>query len=142
MLGWNRWWPNPLVEYGLLSICLFIKLKTRIILLLVFLTLFIRYQFKINIINVINSDTCKIISKMPSTMFELMYHKSKNFSLFETLENANTGLHNLQNYIPLYRRFFSLSDTNHNNKNLRYHIFGGQSVASIGSLVLDNNCLR
>jgi len=53
-------------------------------------------------------------------MFELMYHKSKNFSLFETLENANTGLHNLQNYIPLYRRFFSLSDTNHNNINLNH----------------------
>ena len=57
---------------------------------------------------------------MPSPMFELMYHKSKNFSLFETLENANTGLHNLQNYIPLYRRFFSLSDTNHNNINLNH----------------------
>ena len=53
-------------------------------------------------------------------MFELMYHKSKNFSLFETLESANTGLHNLQNYIPLYRRFFSLSDTNHNNINLNH----------------------
>lgn len=57
---------------------------------------------------------------MPEQMFELMYHKSKNFSLFETLENANTGLHNLQNYIPLYRRFFSLSDTNHNNINLNH----------------------
>lgn len=57
---------------------------------------------------------------MPSSMFELMYHKSKNFSLFETLENANTGLHNMQNYIPLYRRFFSLSDTNHNNINLNH----------------------
>jgi hypothetical protein len=57
---------------------------------------------------------------MPEQMFELMYHKTKNFSLFETLENANTGLHNLQNYIPLYRRFFSLSDTNHNNINLNH----------------------
>jgi len=44
--------------------------------------------------------------------------------LFEYLENANTGLRNLQNYIPLYRRFFSLSETNHNNISLnhRHHV--------------------
>ena len=61
------------------------------------------------------------------TTFELMYHKCKNISLFETLEGANTGLHNLQNYIPIYRRFFSLSDTNHNNINLN-HRFHASSV--------------
>ena len=59
-----------------------------------------------------------------SPTFELMYHKHKHPLLFESLENANTGLRNLQYYIPLYRRFFSLSETNHNNINLnhRHHI--------------------
>ena len=68
---------------------------------------------------------------MPPT-FELMYHKCKNISLFETLEGANTGLHNLQNYMPLYRRFFSLSDTNHNNINLN-HRCHATSVQSGGN---------
>ena len=56
--------------------------------------------------------------------FELMYHKQKHPALFDSLENANTGLHNLQNYVPLYRRFFSLSETNHNSINLnhRHHV--------------------
>ena len=70
-------------------------------------------------------------ANMPPT-FELMYHKCKNVSLFETLEGANTGLHNLQNYMPIYRRFFSLSDTNHNNINLN-HRCHATSVQSGGN---------
>jgi hypothetical protein len=68
---------------------------------------------------------------MPS-QFELMYRKPKHPRLFESLENANTGLHNLQNYIPLYRRFFSLSETNHNNINLnhRHHVVSFAAGAS------------
>ena len=44
--------------------------------------------------------------------------------MFESLEAAQTGVRNLQNYIPLYRRFFSLSETNHNhiNFNHRHHV--------------------
>ena len=59
-----------------------------------------------------------------TTPFELMYYKNKHPQLFETLENAKTGLHNLQNYIPLYRRFFSLSESNHSaiNLNHRFHV--------------------
>ena len=49
-----------------------------------------------------------------------MYHKNKHPQLFETLENAKTGLHNLQNYIPMYRRFFALSESNHNTINLNH----------------------
>jgi hypothetical protein len=58
-----------------------------------------------------------------TTPFELMYRKNKHPQLFEALENAKTGLHNLQNYIPLYCRFFSLSESNHNavNLNHRHH---------------------
>ena len=41
-------------------------------------------------------------------------------------------MHNLQNYIPIYRRFFSLSDTNHNGINLN-HRFHASSVQSGGN---------
>jgi hypothetical protein len=58
------------------------------------------------------------------TPFELMYRKQKHPRLFESLEAAQTGICNLQNYIPIYHRFFSLSDTNHNHINLnhRHHV--------------------
>ena len=74
---------------------------------------------------------------MPPPTFELMYHKPKNSSLFETLENANTGLHNLQNYIPLYRRFFSLSETNYNGINLnhRCHVGSVQSGTNKNNVI-------
>lgn len=49
-----------------------------------------------------------------------MYNKHKHPRLFESLETASTGIHNLQNYIPLYHRFFSLSETNHNTINLNH----------------------
>ena len=52
--------------------------------------------------------------------FELMYRKNKHARLFESLEKANTGLQNLQNYIPMYRRFFSLSESNHESINLNH----------------------
>jgi hypothetical protein len=56
--------------------------------------------------------------------FELMYCKPKQPQLFETLEQAKTGLHNLQNYIPMYCRFFLLSESNHNSIGLnhRHHV--------------------
>jgi hypothetical protein len=59
-----------------------------------------------------------------STPFELMYYKPKQPRLFESLEAAHTGVRNLQNYIPIYRRFFSLSETNYNHINLnhKHHI--------------------
>lgn len=52
--------------------------------------------------------------------FELTYCKPKNPQLFETLEQAKTGLHNLQNYIPMYCRFFLLSESNHNSIGLNH----------------------
>jgi hypothetical protein len=72
-----------------------------------------------------------------TTPFELMYRKNKHPQLFETLENAKTGLHNLQNYIPMYRRFFSLSDSNHDaiNLNHRYHIATVASGANKNTVV-------
>ena len=50
--------------------------------------------------------------------FSLYYRKNKNEGLFKALENSSLGLDNLQNYVPLYEKFFSLNDTNFNSINL------------------------
>ena len=72
-----------------------------------------------------------------TTPFELMYCKHKHPRLFESLENAKTGLHNLQNYVPMYCRFFSLSESNHEaiNLNHRYHVTTVESGANKNTVV-------
>ena len=52
-------------------------------------------------------------------MVDVNYQKRKNQELFKSLENSNTlFLSKTQNYIPIYKRFFSLNDTNWNSINL------------------------
>ena len=52
-------------------------------------------------------------------MVELNYQKRKNVELFKSLEDSKTlFLSKTQNYIPIYKRFFSLNDTNWNSINL------------------------
>jgi hypothetical protein len=54
-------------------------------------------------------------------MIELKYQKRKNSELFKSLESSNTlFLSKIQNYIPIYTRFFSLNKTNFNNINLNH----------------------
>lgn len=49
------------------------------------------------------------------------YQKRKNIHLFSKLEtNKNTQLTRIQNYIPIYERFFSLNNTNWNSINLNH----------------------
>ena len=52
-------------------------------------------------------------------MIQCNYQKRKNLELFKGFENP-LGLHlsHVQNYNPIYKRFFSLNDTNYNNINL------------------------
>ena len=50
--------------------------------------------------------------------FSLYYRKIKNEELFKSLEKSSFQLTNLQNYVPLYSRFFVLNSTNWNNINL------------------------
>jgi len=46
------------------------------------------------------------------------YQKRKNSTLFQSLEKPNTlFLSKMQNYIPIYNRFFGLNETNFNNIN-------------------------
>ena len=49
------------------------------------------------------------------------YQKRKNNSLFTKFQtNKNINLSDLQNYIPIYERFFSLNDSNSNSINLNH----------------------
>jgi hypothetical protein len=53
-------------------------------------------------------------------MHNINYQKRKNTELFKSLEQINTfHLTKLQNYIPIYNRFFQLNDTNYNSINLK-----------------------
>ena len=53
------------------------------------------------------------------TSIDIHYQKRKNSDLFQTLESKKfLQLSNTQNYIPIYNRFFALSDTNFNSINL------------------------
>jgi len=63
------------------------------------------------------------------------YQKRKNSELFKSLESPDTlFLSSTQNYIPIYKRFFSLNETNYNNINLNNKWYlssiGNNSVAS------------
>lgn len=52
-------------------------------------------------------------------MISISYQKRKNQELFKSMEDKNgLFLSNTQNYIPTYKRFFSLNETNYNNINL------------------------
>jgi hypothetical protein len=54
-------------------------------------------------------------------IFNVNYQKRKNQELFLTLENKHTlFLSKTQNYIPLYDRFFTLTETNYKNVNLNH----------------------
>jgi hypothetical protein len=49
------------------------------------------------------------------------YHKRKNTDLFKSLEkHEEINLSNIQNYIPLYKKFFSLNESNYNSINLNH----------------------
>ena len=52
-------------------------------------------------------------------MLNVHYQKRKNTELFKSLENSIfLHLSNAQNYIPIYKKFFCLNDTNYNSINL------------------------
>ena len=52
-------------------------------------------------------------------MINVNYQKRKNLELFKCLEKSETlFLSNVQNYIPIYNKFFTLNDSNYNSINL------------------------
>jgi len=53
--------------------------------------------------------------------FTLNYQKRKNINLFNKFQtNKHINLENVQNYIPIYNRFFSLNNNNYNSINLNH----------------------
>lgn len=51
----------------------------------------------------------------------LNYKKRKNVSLFENIQsNEKLQISKIQNFIPIYKRFFSLNETNFNSINLNH----------------------
>ena len=57
-------------------------------------------------------------------MFVVSYTKKRNLELFKSLDE-NYGIYNLQNYLPIYNRFFKLTENNYNSINLnhKYHLY-------------------
>ena len=69
------------------------------------------------------------------THFSIEYVKNKS-DFLKTLENSdNLKLNNLQNYVPLYEKFFVLNDSNYNNINLNHKF----SVSNISERTNFNN---
>ena len=53
--------------------------------------------------------------------FDLNYIKKDNKPLFANFEDINLmDVSKVQNYIPLYNKFFSINSTNYNNINLNH----------------------
>jgi len=74
-----------------------------------------------------------------TTAIAIDYQKRKNKELFKQLEsNAFIGLSNAQNYIPVYRRYFDLNETNYNSINLN-HAWG---LSRIDASVNTTKCFK
>ena len=55
---------------------------------------------------------------------EITYKKLNNKLLFDNLEKEELlNVTKIQNYIPLYKKFFDLNDSNYNNINLNNNLF-------------------
>ena len=69
---------------------------------------------------------------------ELFYKKNNNRELFSNLEKSEFGnFKSIQNYIPIYSRFFALNDTNWNSINLNHN----KRIKSISKMEDDTNYL-
>ena len=76
---------------------------------------------------------------------EINYKKNKNTELFEQMENEELCyLENPQNYIPIYNKFFNLSETNYNSINLnnQYNLFSlneKMGYSKFNGIIVDNS---
>ena len=71
-------------------------------------------------------------------MININYQKRKNVELFKSLEDTESlFLSDTQNYIPIYKKFFSLNDTNFNSINLNNKWY----ISSVNKLEEDNSHL-
>lgn len=68
-------------------------------------------------------------------MFNVFYKKNKNKELFKSLQESQ-GLSKIQNYIPIYKLFFELTNNNFQNINLNQQY----NITTIGVKGKDNSC--
>ena len=55
------------------------------------------------------------------SVFGINYQKRKNINLFSKFQtNKTICLEQVQNYLPIYDRFFSLNENNYNSINLNH----------------------
>ena len=66
-------------------------------------------------------------------MIEIFYQKNDNQPLF-TKCNDLVKLYDIQNYVPLYNKFFSLQETNFNSINLNHKLF----ITNINEKISEN----
>jgi hypothetical protein len=56
--------------------------------------------------------------------FSIHYEKRKNNELFKTMQKkSGLNLSNVQNYIPIYKKFFLLNETNYNSVNFNNNLY-------------------
>ena len=65
--------------------------------------------------------------------FQIHYQKNDNETLFKTFEKE-LSVYNIQNYIPLYTRYFKLNENNSNKINLNHY----NTITNIKDKVTDN----
>ena len=66
-------------------------------------------------------------------MIEIFYQKNDNKELFSKC-NSLVKLFDIQNYVPIYNKFFSLTETNFNNINLNHK----DSITNINEKISEN----
>jgi hypothetical protein len=66
-------------------------------------------------------------------VFTVSYQKNDNTELFKQMDDI-LNVYNLQNYIPIYSRYFELNDTNNNSINLNQK----NSIVSLDEKITDN----
>ena len=74
--------------------------------------------------------------------FSIYYRKKRNQHLFQSLEKSELGLENMQNYIPIYDRFFSFNDTNKNGINLNSYNFITHYISTLDSHIIKGKVMN
>jgi len=71
------------------------------------------------------------------SVIQLNYEKRKNTKLFEQFRDSNINdFVDIQNYIPIYSKFFELNDTNYNSFNLNHNIYLNEISKSDDSTII------
>jgi len=69
---------------------------------------------------------------MTMNLLNVGYEKRKNGELFNSFQNEDlTNLTNVQNYVPIYNKFFALNETNYNSINLNHEWYISKVVKQV-----------